>query len=72
MDSLLYQAILFGITVVLIGLLVSMALASLKPELPKECEEWDKNYVMEISLFAIGFIIRYLLENTAVKKYLYN
>ena len=67
-----YQAILFGVVTILIGLLLSWTLQSLKPELAKECEEWDKYYVMEISLFLTGFILRLLLGTDFGKQYLIN
>jgi hypothetical protein len=66
-----YQAILFGIVTILLGLILSIIFGFLKPELPKECEIWDKYYVMEIILFLTGFIIRYLLTNQTVLKYMY-
>ncbi len=66
-----YQAVMFGVVTVLLGLILSMIFGFLKPELPKECEIWDKYYVMEIILFLTGFIIRYMLTNTTVLKYMY-
>jgi len=66
-----YQAIMFGIITVLLGLLLSLIFGFLKPELPKECETWDKYYVMEVILFFTGFILRYMLTNHMVLKYLY-
>lgn len=76
MDSLsnpktFYQAVMFGVVAILLGLILSMIFGFLKPELPKECETWDKYYVMEIVLFLTGFILRYLLTNHAVLKYMY-
>ena len=76
MDSLyspktFYQAVMFGVVSVLLGLILSMIFGFLKPELPKECEIWDKYYVMEIVLFLTGFILRYLLTNHTILKYMY-
>jgi Sec-independent protein secretion pathway component TatC len=76
MDSLsspktFYQAVMFGVVTVLLGLILSMIFGFLKPELPKECEIWDKYYVMEIILFLTGFILRYLLTNHMILKYMY-
>lgn len=76
MDSLsspktFYQAVMFGVVTVLLGLILSMIFGFLKPELPKECEIWDKYYVMEIVLFLTGFILRYLLTNHMILKYMY-
>ena len=67
-----YQASLFGVVTVLIGLLLSITLSSLKPELPTACEEWDKYYVMEFVLFFTGFLLRCLLINDMSRSYLYN
>ena len=66
-----YQAVMFGVVTVLLGLILSMIFGFLKPELPVECEMWDKYYVMEIILFLTGFVLRYLLTNHTVLKYMY-
>lgn len=66
-----YQAVMFGVVSVLLGLILSYIFGFLKPELPKECEIWDKYYVMEIVLFLTGFILRYLLTNESIGKYMY-
>lgn len=76
MDSLsnsktFYQAVMFGVVTILLGLILSMIFGFLKPELPKECEMWDKYYVMEIILFLTGFILRYMLTNHTILKYMY-
>jgi hypothetical protein len=67
---LIYQAVLFGVATVLIGLILSSILGFLKPELPVACEIWDKYYIMEVSYFFTGVIIRYLLVNPDIKSYL--
>jgi len=72
MHTVLFEAILFGIVTILLGLLFSIVFSQLKVNLPKECEEWDKNYMMEVILFAIGFSLRFLLTNDTIKKYLYS
>lgn len=68
----LYQAILFGIVTILLGLILSLIFEFLTPPLPEECKEWDSNYVMEINLFFIGFIIRFGLEFPVIKQYLFS
>ena len=72
MNNTFYQAIMFGIVVVLIGLLLSILFSFLKPKLSQDCDKWDEYYVMEISLFTTGFVLRYLLENKMVGRYLYS
>ena len=71
-----YQAVLFGIVTILLGLLISLVMSSvfpsLTPKLPAECEIWDKYYVMEITLFFTGFMLRYVLSNQHFSKYLYD
>ncbi len=69
---LLYQAVLFGVATVLIGLILSSILGFLKPELPTDCEIWDKYYVMEVSYFFTGVILRYLLVNPTIRSYIVN
>ncbi len=67
-----YQAILLGVVTILLGLILSMIFGSLKPELPAECEMWDRYYVMEVILFFTGVIIRYGLDTEYGKAYLFS
>jgi hypothetical protein len=62
---------MFGVVSVLLGLLLSMIFGFLKPELPEACEVWDKYYVMEVIMFLTGFILRYLMTNETIVKYMY-
>ncbi len=62
MSDAFYKAVLTGLVFVLLAIVLGHVFKNLKPELPKECEDWDKNYVMEVSLFFTGFVFRYLLE----------
>jgi len=70
--KLFYQAVLLGVVTVLLGLVLSVVFGSLKPELPKECEVWNKYYVMEVILFFSGVAIRFLLSSDMGNKYLLN
>jgi lipid-A-disaccharide synthase-like uncharacterized protein len=65
----LVEPILFGVVITLLGLLLTMIFSFLKPELPKECEQWDKNNVMEATLFSVGFVFYFILSNDMVKSY---
>jgi hypothetical protein len=67
-----YQAVMLGVVTVLIGLILSMVFGGLKPELPAECEIWDKYYVMEVILFFTGVLIRYGLDTEYGKMYVYS
>jgi hypothetical protein len=66
-----YQAVLFGVVTVLLGLILSMVFSFMKPTLADECKNWNKYYVMEVVLFLTGFIIRYMLTNNNILKYMY-
>ena len=68
--KLFYQAVLLGIITVLLGLILSVIFGSLKPELSKDCEIWDRYYVMEIVLFFTGVSIRLILSTDIGAKYL--
>jgi|688.fasta_scaffold619768_2 hypothetical protein len=70
--KLFYQAVLLGVVTILLGLVLSVVFGSLKPELSKECEMWDKYYVMEIVLFFTGVAVRLLLSSDMGAKYLLN
>lgn len=74
MKSLL-EAAVFGLITVVVGYAISFLLSGVKliPEdLPEDCEEWNKNYAMEISLFLTGVGVYYLgyptLELIGMKK----
>ncbi len=69
-SKLFYQAILLGIVTILFGLILGVVFSSIKPELAKECENWNKYYVMEIILFFTGVAIRILLTTDIGDKYL--
>jgi hypothetical protein len=40
--------------------------------LPDECSNWDEYYIMEVIMFTTGFILRYLITNDTVGRYLYS
>ena len=54
---MLSEAISFGIICIVIGNLVGFIIGYLfGTKLPKVCKNWNKNYVMEMSLFFTGFL----------------
>ena len=65
-----YQAVMFGIIAILIGLILSVIFSFLKPQLPEQCADLDKHYIVEVILFLTGFILRYLITNKTVGKYM--
>ena len=70
MCKLLVEAIVVGIGTVVIGSLVGFILSRFfKTNLPEICKEWNKNHIMEISLFLTGFVIHLLCEFTGVNKW---
>ncbi len=69
--KIFYQSVMFGVVAVLLGLILSMIFSFLKPKLPEECDDWDKYYIMEVIMFLTGFIIRYLMTNDMIVKYMY-
>ena len=72
MQSSFLEAIVLGVITILLGLLFSIIFSFLNPDLPVQCKDWDKNYVMEAILFAIGFSLYYILNNNTIKNYLNN
>jgi len=70
MLRLLLEAFIVGIITALVGTLVSWTLSKpFKVELPPVCDDWNKNYVMEINLFLTGFIVHLLCEISGVNKW---
>lgn len=61
---LLIEAIFIGIITVIVGQLVSNAFGVVlkNSDLPEECKSWNKNYVMEKSLFLTGFMTHLLCQ----------
>tara|TARA_A100001015_G_C14830964_1_gene648559 strand:- start:283 stop:528 length:246 start_codon:yes stop_codon:yes gene_type:complete len=59
----LIEAGVVGIVVVVIGTLVGFVIGYFtKTELPPVCKDWNKNHVMEASLFLTGVITHILFE----------
>lgn len=63
------EATFVGILTALAGYVAS---ALVKPyfkiDLPEICKSWNKNHLMEISLFATGFILHIFLEFAGLNK----
>ena len=68
--GVLTEAIFVGIVLVIIGNVIGyMVGKSLSVSLPSVCKSWNKNYVMEISLFLTGFTAHYFFEYMGLNKY---
>tara|TARA_Y100000748_G_C15215258_1_gene379008 strand:+ start:142 stop:402 length:261 start_codon:yes stop_codon:yes gene_type:complete len=68
--NLLVEAFFVGIAIVIMGTLVSGIFAyCMKSDLPPVCKDWNKNYIMEMSLFFTGFISHLLFEFIGLNKW---
>ena len=64
------EALVVGIMVVVAGSLVSFLVGLLfKTDLPPVCKDWNKNYVMELSLFFAGFVTHIFFEFVGLNKW---
>lgn len=67
---LLVEAVSVGILTVLVGSLVGFILGkTVSTNLPKLCKEWNKNHIMEMSLFLTGVSVHFLCEITGINKW---
>jgi glycopeptide antibiotics resistance protein len=67
---LLVEAIAVGILTVIIGSMVGFILAKyFSPNLPKTSTDWNKNHIMEISLFLTGFLLHISCEYSGINKW---
>ena len=64
MKTLLIEAVAVGILVVIIGTVVTKVFFN-----NGSSKDWNKNHVMEISLFFTGFIIHILCEVIGINKW---
>ena len=69
MYQLLGEAIAVGIVVVIVGLIVSSFIGMFHKQTKKACQDWNKNHIMEISLFLIGALTHLVCEFTGVNKW---
>ena len=66
MKCVIKEAIVVGILTVIVGTLIS---SIFKGKVPSKCKDWNKNYVMEWSLFLTGAAIHILCENIGMNKW---
>ena len=70
MFKLLVEAVVVGVMVVIVGSAVGYVVGRVNSvDLPKVCKKWNKNHVMEISLFLTGAITHLLCEVSGINKY---
>lgn len=70
MTQVLVEAFVVGLMTVVFGNLAGLIVAPFfKIDLPKQCKDWNKFYVMEISLFLTGFLIHLFCEYVGINKW---
>lgn len=70
MLQLLIEATIVGIVLILIAYFVNFIISKLySTNLPKICKRWNKNHIMEISLFFIGVFTHLFFEFTGLNKW---
>ena len=68
--KLLIEATIVGISTVIMGSLIGYILGKFnKIKLPSVCKNWNKNHIMEISLFFTGFFLHILWEYMGLNKW---
>ena len=71
-QSVIKEAIVVGIATVIIGQFVGFTLSKLiktEGSVRSECKKWNKNHIMEWSLFFTGVLIHLLCEYFGVNKW---
>jgi len=71
MYTLILEALFVGFMTILIGLCVGFLLGKTfkhDDELPGICKNWNKNHIMEISLFLTGFTLHLFCEAVGINR----
>ena len=70
MKQLIIEGCVVGIVLVIIGIILTNLFKFIhKNNLPDVCKNWNKNHIMEINLFLIGFIAHMLFEMIGANKW---
>ena len=57
LNKMLVNALIAGLLIMVVGTVVGYVAGKFtKTDLPPTCKDWNKNYIMEISLFFTGFV----------------
>lgn len=66
----LFEALIIGLFVVLFGHLTSFLLKIFEsgPMLPEICKDWNRYYIMERTLFLVGFLLHLTFEYAGINK----
>lgn len=71
--KLLVEAIIVGIATVIVGTIVGFIIGKgFSNNLPKICKSWNKNHIMELSLFFTGFLLHIMFEYMRLNKWYCN
>ncbi len=67
---LIIEAAIVGFLILIIGTIVSFFISRFTvTELPPVCKDWNKNHIMEISLFLTGFFTHIVCEFIGLNKW---
>ena len=70
MQKLLKEAFFVGILMIVVGTLISFILSKVSnKDIPPVCKDWNKNYIMELSLFLTGFVAHIICEYIGLNKW---
>lgn len=66
--QVLVEAIVVGVMTIIVGYAAGWLVQQVSPVngLSEACKEWNKNYVMEKTLFVTGFLIHLLCEVSGI------
>ena len=68
--NLFIEAFVVGIATLVVGTFVGFILGKyFSTNLPVICKNWNKNHIMEISLFFTGFLLHIICEFSGVNKW---
>lgn len=71
-QSVIKEAIVVGLATVIIGQLVGFSLSKIMKSnnsIPSESRNWNKNHIMEWSLFLTGVLVHILCELFGINKW---
>tara|TARA_Y100000389_G_C17322634_1_gene443872 strand:- start:95 stop:367 length:273 start_codon:yes stop_codon:yes gene_type:complete len=67
--GLILEAVLVGVVLVVVGTVVTYGVSKFSTsDLPPVCKDWNKNYMMELSLFATGVLTHLTFEVLGLNK----
>lgn len=70
MYKVFVEAVIVGLVLVVVGKIIGALVWKVRGvNLPMACEQWDKNYSQEISLFLTGFLLHIGSELVGLNKW---